>query len=186
MTDDVAAKQKRSGMRWGRIIVWVIVGLGLLFLAFALAGTFSAQPQPGDPAPDFALQTYDGETIALSDLRGQVIVVNFWASWCAPCGEEADDLEAAWQTYRDRGVILLGVDYVDSETEGLAYIEQYGVTYPNGPDLRSEISDTYRIRGVPETFIVDANGVITFFAERPIDYVELSAEIEAALVGGGE
>jgi cytochrome c biogenesis protein CcmG/thiol:disulfide interchange protein DsbE len=168
------------------MIIWVVVGLGLLFLAFALAGTFMTQPRPGEPAPDFTLETYDGETYSLSELRGQVVVVNFWASWCAPCGDEADDLERAWQTYRDQGVMFLGVDYVDSEAEGLAYLAQYGITYPNGPDLRSEISDVYRIRGVPETFIVNGDGVITFFAERPIAFSELSAAIEDALAGGGE
>jgi cytochrome c biogenesis protein CcmG/thiol:disulfide interchange protein DsbE len=177
----VEASQGQPRVRWGRLILWGVVGLVLLFLIFALAGTFSAQPQPGDPAPDFTLVTYDGETYTLSELRGRVVVVNFWASWCAPCGDEADDLELAWQTYRDQGVMFLGIDYVDSEAEGLAYLAQYGITYPNGPDLRSQISDAYRIRGVPETFIVDANGVITFFAERPIAFSELSAAIESAL-----
>jgi cytochrome c biogenesis protein CcmG/thiol:disulfide interchange protein DsbE len=173
--------QEQPRIRWGRIILWAIIGLGLLFLALALSGALSTQPQPGDPAPDFTLGTYDGSTYTLSELRGQVVVINFWASWCAPCGEEADDLEQAWQTYRDRGVIFLGIDYVDSEVEGLAYLEEYAVTYPNGPDLRSRISDAYRIQGVPETFIVNGEGTITFFVERPITFSELSAAIEAAL-----
>jgi cytochrome c biogenesis protein CcmG/thiol:disulfide interchange protein DsbE len=192
MSDEIVAEasQKQSRVRWGCIVgvgaALIVICLGLLFLVLALAGTFYTQPQPGDPAPDFTLGTYDGSTYTLSELRGQVVVINFWASWCAPCGEEADDLELAWQTYRDRGVMFLGIDYVDSGVEGLGYLEQYAVTYPNGPDLRSRISDAYRIQGVPETFIVNGAGTVTFFAERPITYSELSAAIEAALAGGGE
>ena len=171
-------------LRWGRIVVWGVVILILAFLALALIQSFAAQPQSGS-APDFTLTTYDGlETYRLSEMRGQVIVLNFWASWCAPCAEEADDLEAAWQAYRDQGVQFIGVAYVDSEPKALAYIDRYGITYPNGPDLRTQISDAYNIRGVPETFIINRKGEITFFAQRPLSFRELSAEIERALAEG--
>jgi cytochrome c biogenesis protein CcmG/thiol:disulfide interchange protein DsbE len=169
-----------DAMRVGRTIVWVVVALVILFIALGLTQAFSTQPQAGQ-APDFTLDTYDGQTYTLSDLRGQVVVINFWASWCAPCAAEAPDLEAAWRAYRDRGVMFLGVDYVDSEGKGLEYLERHNITYPNGPDLRSKISDAYNIRGVPETFVVNREGEITFFAMRPISYDELAAEIEKAL-----
>ena len=108
-------------------------------------------------------------------------MVNFWASWCAPCAEEAPDLQQAYENYRDQGVTFLGVAYVDSEAKATAYIEQYGITYPNGPDLRSEISDAYNIRGVPETFIVNRDGEIVFFAMEPLTYSRISAAIEQAM-----
>ena len=180
-----AVDMGRPRVRWGRLLLWVIVGAGLLFLTFALAGALSGQPRPGDPAPDFTLHTYGGGTISLTELRGRVVVVNFWASWCPSCGEEAEALEQVWQTYRDWGVVVLGVDYADSEAEGLAFLAEYGVTYPNGPDLRSEISDAYRIRGAPETFVINGEGVITFFAARPLTFQEASAAVEAALAGEG-
>ena len=170
----------RPGARWITIVIWVVVGLVLLGLALALARSFAAQPRSG-PAPDFTLDTYDDETMTLSGLRGQVVVINFWASWCVPCADEAPGLEKAWQTYRDQGVMFIGVDYVDSDAEGRKFIEKYGITYPNGPDLGNRISDAYAIQGVPETFIIGRQGEIVYFAMRPLSFEELSAEIEKAL-----
>jgi cytochrome c biogenesis protein CcmG/thiol:disulfide interchange protein DsbE len=170
----------RPGARWGTLIIWVVVGLVLLGLAMALASSFTAQPRSG-LAPDFTLETYDDGSITLSDLRGQVVVINFWASWCVPCADEAPGLERAWKAYRDQDVMFIGVDYVDSDVEGRKFIEKFGITYPNGPDLANRISDAYAIQGVPETFIVDREGQIAFFAMRPLSFEELSAEIEKAL-----
>lgn len=183
MTQDTASQPvalKQTSIHWGRLVVWIVVGVILIGLAMALIKAFTAQPQSG-LAPDFTLNTYDGQTITLSKLRGQVVVINFWASWCGPCAEEAPDLEAAWEAYRDRGVTFIGVDWVDSDEKGRAFIERFGITYPNGPDLGTRIADSYHIRGVPETFIVNAKGEITFFAMEPLTYERLSAAIEKAL-----
>jgi cytochrome c biogenesis protein CcmG/thiol:disulfide interchange protein DsbE len=178
-----ATQAPGSGIRWGRIIIWIVVALVLLFVALGLINAFATQPQEGK-APDFTLETYGGETYTLSELRGQVVVVNFWASWCLPCAQEAPALEAAWQDYRDQGVVFLGVDYVDSEAQALEYLEKYGVTYPNGPDLGTRISDAYHIRGVPETFVINAGGEVTFFAQQALTYEQLAAEIDKALADG--
>ncbi|HIP71854.1 MAG TPA: TlpA family protein disulfide reductase, partial [Anaerolineae bacterium] len=94
-------------------------------------------------APDFTLTSFDGETITLSELRGQVVIINFWASWCPPCREEAPYLEATWRKYKDQGVVFIGVDYVDTETAALAYIEEFDITYFNGPDVGTRISYDY-------------------------------------------
>ena len=139
-------------------------GLGLLFIVLAIGLFQSQQGQvgAGEAAPDFELVSFEGETYRLSDYRGSVILVNFWASWCESCKPEARDLELAYQYYLERGdVLFLGVDYVDTEPEALGYLEEFGITYPNGPDLRTKISQAYRVRGVPETFIVDQQGIVT-------------------------
>ncbi len=114
--------------------------------------------QPGRPAPDVAIETFDGATVDLRGLRGRVVVVNFWASWCLPCAEEAADLEALWRDYRDRGVTVLGVAYTDTRPAALAYLARHGVTYPNGMDRGGAAARRYGVRGVPETVVVDALG----------------------------
>jgi cytochrome c biogenesis protein CcmG/thiol:disulfide interchange protein DsbE len=172
----------RPGTRWGCLIAWCAVGLALIGLALAIARNSVAQPRSG-PAPDFMLTSFDGETITLSGLRGQMVVVNFWASWCDYCADEAPDLERAWQDYRDHGVVFVGVDYRDSDAEGRRFVERYGITYPNGPDVDNRISDSYVIAGMPETVIINPQGEIVFFAMRPITFEELSAEIEKLLGG---
>jgi len=146
---------------WGRILVWVGV-LGLLaVLALGLRRAQQGPVSVGDQVPNFTLTTFDGETINLTDLKGKVVVLNFWASWCKPCEQEAADLETAWLTYQPRGdVVFLGVDYVDTEPEARGYLEKFNITYPNGPDLGTRISQAFRIRGVPETYIIDQDNVL--------------------------
>jgi len=164
--------------RWGVVVVWVSV-LGLL--ALLGTGLIRSQQGPinvGSRIPDFSLTTFDGQTYNTADLRGQVILINFWASWCEPCEEEAAELEQAYQGYRDRGVVFLGVNYVDTKPEALAYLDRFGITYANGPDLGTEISQAFRMRGVPETYIVDRQGILV---SRKIGPYSSVSEIEAAL-----
>jgi cytochrome c biogenesis protein CcmG/thiol:disulfide interchange protein DsbE len=139
---------------------WLAAGLLLALLALLAWGlrVQAGGPLESGPAPDFSLTTFEGETLTLSDLRGQVVIINFWASWCPPCRDEAPYLEATWRKYRDQGVVFIGVDYVDTEPNALAYIEEFDITYPNGPDIGQKIAEAYRIKGVPETFYVDKTG----------------------------
>ena len=137
-------------------------------LAAALGGAQS-DLEPGQPAPDFVLETFAGDTVALSDLRGQVVVLNFWASWCKECEEEAADLQALAEAYDGRGATVLGVDYTDTEPAARAYLERFGVTYPNGPDAGGQISRAYRITGVPETIVIDTEGRIVPLTIRGLD-----------------
>lgn len=145
------------------------VALGLAFLAavallvalaIGLRRSGGGELAVGAPAPGFRLQTFDGETYALEDLRGRVVLLNFWASWCVECVVEAPALEAIARDYTERGVLVLGVDYTDTEAAALAYLAEHGVSYPNGPDFGSRISRAYGLTGVPETVLIDAEGRI--------------------------
>lgn len=155
--------------RHGRGAVFALAGTALvalgLFAAMAAAVLRpKAGPTVGQPAPAFRLQTFDGDVLDLADLAGDVVVLNFWASWCVPCADEADDLEALWRRFRDRGVRFVGVNFVDTDGPARAYLATHGVTYPNGPDLGGRISASYRVTGVPETFVVDRGGRIVSLA----------------------
>jgi cytochrome c biogenesis protein CcmG/thiol:disulfide interchange protein DsbE len=156
-------------------------------IALNLVSQQGARPVPGTPAPDFTLSLYDEyqaglpETIKLSDLRGKVVVMNFWASWCVECRKEADALEAIHQKYKDRGVVMLGVDYLDTEPPALAYLQEFGITYANGLDVQQRIAKSYRITGVPETFFIDEAGIVREVLIQPLSEAQLSASIDRLL-----
>ncbi|MHA2428085.1 MAG: TlpA family protein disulfide reductase [Candidatus Hermodarchaeia archaeon] len=173
-------EQNSPRIEWGKIAIFGSV-LGLLgILGWGLIRV-QAGPRSSGNAPDFTLYTFDGEKITLSELRGKVVIINFWASWCPPCKEEAPYLEEMWRKYKDQGVVFLGVDYVDTEPEALAYIEEFDITYPNGPDLRTEISQAYRIKGVPETFFVAKDSTLKGVKIGPLTPPELENRIEELL-----
>ncbi len=112
-------------------------------------------------APAFVLPRLDAEgTIDLKTLRGKVVVINFWASWCGPCREEAPALEATWQRYRDREVVVLGVNVQDLIPEALRFMKETKTTYPSVRDRDNTVYRAYGLTGVPETFFVDRQGRI--------------------------
>jgi cytochrome c biogenesis protein CcmG/thiol:disulfide interchange protein DsbE len=142
----------------GTLLAWAGVLALLGLLGFGLLRSQQGPVGVGQKAPDFTLTTFDGQQIALADLQGKVVVLNFWASWCKPCEQEAVELERAHRMLKDQGVVFLGVDYADTEREALAYLERFGITYPNGPDLGTRISQAFRTRGVPETYVIGPDG----------------------------
>lgn len=169
--------------RWGWIVAWVGLA-GLLLLLFV--GLLRAQEgsiSVGSQVPDFTLTTFEGEQIKLSSLRGKVVVVNFWASWCKPCEQEAADLESAWRYYQERGdVVFLGIAWTDTEKKSLEYLQKFDITYPNGPDLRTRISQAFRITGVPETYIIDKSGVLAYVKVSPfLSLAEITGAIDPLL-----
>ncbi len=172
-------------VRWWQVAVFVLVLalLGLVAFQMRRNGPLAAgQVGEGEIAPEIVLPTFDGQIIKLSDLRGHVVVVNFWASWCKPCEQEAAELENTYRHYKNQGVVFLGVDYVDTEPEARAYLRRFDITYPNGPDLGTKASHAYRIRGVPETFVIDQDGVLRNLFVGPTTQAALQQAI-APLLG---
>jgi cytochrome c biogenesis protein CcmG/thiol:disulfide interchange protein DsbE len=182
--DPEPARRKRRS-RWTQLGV-VLAGVALLtlLLSFGLSRdpTIIRSPLIGRQAPDFALRTLDGSrTVRLSELRGQVVVINFWASWCAPCRIEHPDLAGAWQRYRDRGMVLIGVAFQDRPSESRAYIAQLGGDWPQLSDPSSRTALAYGVYGVPETYVIGPDGRVAFKHIGPVDYGRLSQEITTLL-----
>jgi cytochrome c biogenesis protein CcmG/thiol:disulfide interchange protein DsbE len=179
-SDTQAETKARRGLGpLALLVLVVILGIAGIF-GLALSSRNQGRPTSG-PAPDFSLSTFDGETYTLSQLRGKVVMVNFWAGWCAPCQDEAPALEATWQKYKDKGVLFLGVAYTDTERSAKAFLQKYGITYPTGLDIGTRISTLYRITGIPETFIVNRAGNVVSFVPAPLDEARLSSMLDQAL-----
>jgi cytochrome c biogenesis protein CcmG/thiol:disulfide interchange protein DsbE len=174
---------KRSVGRYLAIgLVVVFVGI----LALALFRTNRSSFTSG-PAPDFELTLFEGYEgnagkgpVKLSDLKGKPVVVNFWASWCVPCAQEAADLQAVYEKYQDQ-VVFLGIDWTDIEGDALNYLKRFGITYANGPDLQTRIGPQYRITGVPETYVIDQAGNVQYVKVSPVTVAELSAVLDRLL-----
>ncbi|MBN1373582.1 MAG: TlpA family protein disulfide reductase [Anaerolineaceae bacterium] len=179
--DEISPAAEPKKLPTGIILLAFAVLLGFLALiAWGLNRSMSGPIQVGQKVPEIEMLTFDDEMINTSDYAGKVIVLNFWASWCKPCEQEAAELEMAYQYFKPTDqVVFLGLAYVDTEPKSLAYLEKFGITYPNGPDLRTSVSQMFKIRGVPETYIIDKEGRLAYAKIGPfISLEEIIAVIE--------
>lgn len=122
-------------------------------------GELSAEPAIGRSAPDFTLTTVDGETLQLSELRGQPVVLNFWATWCGPCRNEMPVLEAASQRFAGQ-VAFIGVDQGEPPDVVAEYLQELGISFLIPLDSDMSVGDRYQVRGMPTTFFIDKDGMI--------------------------
>ncbi|MGH7264224.1 MAG: TlpA family protein disulfide reductase [Candidatus Rokuibacteriota bacterium] len=172
--------------RWATLLVVMTPAVGLLALlayGFTTNPREVASPLLGRLAAPFSLPLFDGGRFSLAEHRGRVVVVTFWASWCLPCREEAPMLEAAWRAYRDRRVVVVGINVQDGEPAARRFIEEFGLTFPNGPDAGGRIAIDYGVYGIPELFVVGRDGRITYKHVGAIGERTLSARIGEALRG---
>jgi peroxiredoxin len=146
------------------ILAALILGGGWIWLSRVTDVTATAErpaiPLPGHPAPDFALQTLDGQTLQLSDLQGRAVVLNFWASWCPPCRAEMPELEQAYQDNQGGGLVVLGVDQGEQQPVVADFVQRFGLTFPVVLDQDLLASRAYKVNSLPTTFFIDRNGVI--------------------------
>lgn len=180
----------RNPRRWAAVLALVfVIGAGWTLLArvptaVTAAGAFRASPREGFLAPDFTLDTLDGGQVTLADLRGKVVVVNLWASWCPPCRAEMPAIERVYQTYQSRGVVVLGVNttYQDNESQAHAFVEQYGLTFSILLDRTGKVSRRYLLRALPTSFFVDRRGVIrSVVVGGPMSETLIQSNVEALL-----
>jgi cytochrome c biogenesis protein CcmG, thiol:disulfide interchange protein DsbE len=164
------------------LAVLAVVGL----LAFGLVNKGSSGLSVGDAAPQAPLAQLEGDgTESLADYRGRWVLVNFWASCCLPCRDEAPALERFQQEHGGPKFTVLGVDSRDLTSDGVAFVEQYGLSYPQLRDGDGDAARDYGTTGVPESFLVDPGGKVRLIVTGPISEEYLD-EAVAPLVSGGK
>lgn len=152
----------------------------------AVGAPLSSSPSPreGFFAPDFTLDTLDGGKVTLSELRGNIVMVNFWTTWCPPCRAETPALEASYRAYKDSGVIILGLNLTDQDSlrEVEAFAEEFGLTYPIVLDRDGTVGLMYQLNGLPTTFFINREGIIrTVVVGGPMSETFIRSKIEALL-----
>jgi len=185
-TTNPTTAPKRGVRLSTQIIIWVVLMALLVLVGLGLKKAQNPIISIGSEVPDFPLTMFEGYSyegaseIKLENLRGKVVVINFWASWCKPCEQEAAELEEAWRFYEESGeVVFLGIAWTDTPKNSIIYLKRFDITYPNGPDLGSRISAIFnRNLGVPETYFIDREGVMRSIKIGPFTSV---SEIQAMI-----
>ncbi|MCY3834524.1 MAG: TlpA disulfide reductase family protein [Chloroflexi bacterium] len=179
--DEATATPAGRGLSPGSLALLAAVLALALVIALQLSRRNAGRPTSG-AAPDFSLALFDGGEFSLSDYRDQVVLINFWASWCPPCRDEAPDLQALYADYRESGFTVIGVNMLESSRrKALDFIAEFGLTYPNGEDLGERVTNLYRVEAPPESFLIDGDGVVRRFFIGSLRYDDVSGSIEALL-----
>jgi peroxiredoxin len=132
----------------------------------------------GNVAPDFQLQTLAGETVKLSDYKGQRVMLNFWATWCPPCRAEMPDME---KFYQKKGVAILAVNLTETEAtmqDIHDFVDEFGLTFPILLDKKMEVATTYQIGPIPTSYMIDSDGIIQYKTLGALNYEMMVAEFE--------
>jgi cytochrome c biogenesis protein CcmG, thiol:disulfide interchange protein DsbE len=151
----------RDGLKLGAQAL-AVAGVGVLAALLVWKLTHQTPPpRVGKPAPAFSLPQLDGKAdLSLASLRGKTVVLNFFASWCAPCKREAPDLESLWRKYRSDGVVVLGVDSGDARGDARRFLSAHGITYPIVFDPGQKLAQPYALPGLPVTYVINPAGRI--------------------------
>ena len=156
----------RKGWRWISVAVLAAAALWVVGTAQLGPKTEAAErstaPQEGFNAPGFTLNTLDQDSLTLEDLRGQAVILNFWASWCPPCQEEMPAMQSVYETFKDQGLHIVAVNlaFQDSTEAAQDFVDTLGLTFPVVMDEDGDVARQYRISALPTTFFIDAEGVI--------------------------
>jgi cytochrome c biogenesis protein CcmG/thiol:disulfide interchange protein DsbE len=163
------------------VVAAVVVIVALLMTGLGRDPSVFASPLVGRMAPNFTLPQLDGPPVTVAKLRGQIVVINFWASWCTECQAEQAALDQTWQQFQDSGVVVIGVNFQDTIDAARGYVRTDAVTYPVVEDAGSKTALAYGLRGVPETFVVNRSGRIVKHVIGPVDAAGLTTEINSML-----
>lgn len=159
-----------------KVIVLIVLTLGLLMTGCS-SGT-NQQPVIGKPAPNFKLQSLDGQSISLSDFRGKPVLINFWATWCGPCRIEMPYLQQIYEEWHGKGMVVLTINIGESSSQIKEFMQSQGLSLPVLLDKGGSVAQKYNILGIPTTFFLDKDGVIQ---DKIIGAFQNKAQIEKRL-----
>lgn len=166
------------------LLVW-----GMFFKSPGGSGGLAINSKLGEvsikarPARPFNLNLFDGRTLTLDDLKGKVVMVDFWASWCPPCRQEAPVVSRVYQDYKGRGVEFVGVDVWDKESDARAFLERYRISNPTGVDPKGFLAVDYGVTGIPEKYFIDRDGNLVRKFIGPMDEARLREVLDGLLAG---
>ena len=163
------------------LFAWALVQSGGTPGGLLVNSRFGAVSVKKGPPMDFSLTSLDGREVRLSDLRGKVVMIDFWSSWCPPCREEAPVLAETYKKYKSRGVEFIGVAIWDSEDEVGKFVRRYDVTYVNGLDEKGIIAIDYGVTGIPEKYFVSRDGNLVKKFIGPVGVQDLEKVLEELL-----
>lgn len=169
----------------GNLVLIAVVVLGLLVstgcTASAGNNTTPGAAAVGRPAPDFTLANLDGNQVSLSDFRGKTVFINFWATWCPPCREEMPAIETLYQQYKDKDVVVLGVDILETEGEVRQFVEEGGYSWIFVMDTTGEVTASYQVIAIPTSFFIDKEGIIRVIQIGAMTKGAMEARLLAAM-----
>ncbi len=178
-----------SNSRFASWITWALI-LGLIWTVVSRVSPEQSQVQAGSVAkegfnaPDFTLSLLDDREITLSELWGKVVLVNFWTSWCPPCRQEMPAIESVYRSYKDIGLVVIGLNLTaqDSKQEAASFAQEVGVTFPIALDLDNSVGNLYRVTALPTSFFIDRKGVIrSIIVGGPMSEAVIQSKVEELL-----
>lgn len=164
-----------------RAIRWATLATAVQLVAAACGPDRPGPPRLGEPAREYAAATLDGDTVSLASLRGDVVLLNLWATWCKPCRQETPYLQSLYEEHRDEGLEIVGVslDVRGAARQVAEFVDQFDVTYTILHDPAMRGMELYQVLGLPATFLIDREGVLRWMRYGPIE--EGDAEFLSAL-----
>ncbi|KEO84370.1 redoxin domain-containing protein [Tumebacillus flagellatus] len=166
------------------ILVLLLAAIGIMYSVFTFTKKDPTVLEVGQAAPDFQLETLDGKTVKLSDYRGKVVLLNFWASWCEPCRQEMPDIEKAYETYKDQGLVVLGANLQENNVSIQGFTDTMGLTFPILMDKDGKLAvQTYKVKPIPTSFYIDKDGILRVKAEQPMTLSFIEDNVKPLLAG---
>jgi peroxiredoxin len=160
------------------LLASVVIITGLLLVAGC---GLEAAPEIGHPAPDFTLNDLNGNEVSLSDLRGKVVFLNFWATWCPPCRLEMPEMEELYQEYKNEDIVIIGVDLVEYASSVRSFVEENGYNWIFVIDTTGEVAADYMVTGIPASFFIDKDGIIRALQTGAMSRFTMKAKLAEAM-----